>query len=137
MVERTPRDAAAAPAVAESLRQLSASLTRTGFGALNGVVRPLVRRGLGSPLPVGVGTVLLGTTGRMSGELREVPLVSVRVGDTLIVSTVRTRSNWIRNAEASPSVHVWVDGVERSGVAEVHHLPRLDVAVVRLTPTMA
>jgi hypothetical protein len=134
MVERTPRSSAEPPPIADSLRQLSGSLTRTGFGVLNSVVRPLVRRGLGSPLPLGVGTVLLATTGRQSGELREVPLLSARLGDSLVVSTVRTRSNWIRNAEVSPTVRVWVDGIERTGVAEVHHLPRLDVAVVRLEP---
>jgi len=120
--------------VGRSMLDLSNALTRSGFGALNSVVRPLVRRGLGSPFPIGVGAVILSTTGRRSGEQREVPLVSARVGDTLLVSTVRKSSNWIRNAARSPDVRVWVDGAEREGMAEVRHLPGLDVAFIRLTP---
>ena len=115
-----------------ALGDLSSALARTGFGALNSVVGPLVRRGIASPLPVGVGAVVVVTTGRRSGEPREVPLMSARVGDVLVVSTVRRSSHWILNIEASPEVTVWIDGEQREGIAEVRRLPGADMALIRL-----
>lgn len=112
---------------------LSTAVARAGFDTLNGVVRPLVKRGLGSPPPVGVGTVIVSTTGRRTGVQREVPLVGARVGDTVVVSTARGNSQWLRNVEADPEVRVWIDGQERSGVAEVRRSRGLDVATIRLT----
>ena len=116
------------------MTDLPAAVARNGFAALNRVVRPLVKRGLGSPPRVGVGAVVLSTTGRTSGETREVPLLGARFGNTVMVSTVRGNSQWLRNAEASPDVNVWLHGNERSGVAAVRRLPGLDVALVHLDP---
>jgi deazaflavin-dependent oxidoreductase (nitroreductase family) len=94
-----------------------------GFRALNRVVRPLAKRGLGSPWPLGAGLVVLETTGRRSRLPREVPLVGARVGDTVVVSTVRGRSQWLRNVEADPAVHVWLDGDRRPATATVQRGP--------------
>jgi hypothetical protein len=115
-----------------SVTELSRAVARTGFGALNSIVGPLVRRGVASPLPLGVGVIVLSTTGRLSGEQREVPLVAARVGEVLVVSTVRRGSSWIRNAEESPDVRVWVHGTEYHAVAEVRRLTGVDVALLRL-----
>lgn len=92
---------------------------RHGFRALNKLVLPAVRAGLGSPLPVGAGLVVLETTGRVSGEPRQVPLVATRVGTRVTVSTVRPSSQWVRNALADPDVAVWVGGRRRTGTASV------------------
>jgi deazaflavin-dependent oxidoreductase (nitroreductase family) len=89
------------------------SLSKTVFDSINRVVRPLARRGV----------VVLETTGRRSGLPREVPLLATRLGDRLYVSTVRTGSQWVRNAEADPRVGVWLHGFRRDGIARVRRGP--------------
>jgi deazaflavin-dependent oxidoreductase (nitroreductase family) len=112
---------------------LSRSLTRNGFRTLNRVVLPVVKRGVGSPLPLGVGLVVLETVGRRSGRPRQVPLVSARIGDTVIVSTVRRPSQWVENVAAAGAARVWLGGTKRSGTATIRRGP-LQVVSVDLTP---
>jgi hypothetical protein len=113
------------------MRNLVDTATRRGFASLNAVVRPAVKAGIGNPLPIGAGAVVLETTGRRSGLPRPVPVLSTRVGDTLTVSTVRADSQWMRNAEADSNVAVWLGGRKRSAVATVRRGPlntvRLDL----------
>lgn len=106
-------------------------LTRQGFQALNSVVEPTVRSGFANPWPIGGGLVLLETMGRKSGVWRSVPLVSTRVGDTLVVSTVRSNSLWLKNIEADERVRVWLHGKRRTGTAMIDRGP-LNTAVIRL-----
>jgi hypothetical protein len=80
------------------MRNTTDAITRRGFSTLNAVVRPAVQAGLGNPLPIGAGAVVLETTGRRSGLPRLVPVLSTRLGDSLTVSTVRSDSQWMRNA---------------------------------------
>lgn len=101
------------------MRNLVDATTRRAFSTLNSVVRPAVRAGLGNPFPIGAGPVVLETTGRASGLPRLVPVLSTRAGDTLTVSTVRSDSQWIRNAEADSNVAVWLGGKRRKAVATV------------------
>jgi deazaflavin-dependent oxidoreductase (nitroreductase family) len=105
--------------VVGAVRNITDSITRRAFAALNRVVRPVVQAGIANPLPVGAGAVVLETTGRRTGLPRPVPVLSTRLGDTLTVSTVRSDSQWIRNAEADPNVAVWLGGNRRDAVATV------------------
>ena len=99
-----------------SARELEAQF----FQNLNAVVEPWVRAGVGSPGLVPAGLVVVETTGRKSRTPRRTPLVGVLLDGRLIVSTVRgSRSQWVRNAIATPAVRYWLLGSEHWGVATV------------------
>lgn len=93
------------------------------FRTMNRFVKPFVKAGLGSPLPVGLGAVVLESTGRVSGEPREVPVIGFRIGDKLLVSTVRGDSQWVKNLEADDEAAVWYCGKRRTATATVQRGP--------------
>jgi deazaflavin-dependent oxidoreductase (nitroreductase family) len=109
---------------------------------LNPLVRAAARAGL--PLP---GYVLLETTGRRSGQPRQVPVGKALEGDTLwIVAEHGLRAAYVRNIQANPRVRVRLGRRWRTGTA--HVLPdddwrdrqrrmsnRLNSAVVRAMGT--
>ena len=107
------------------------TIVRNGFRLLNMVVEPALDRGIGNPLPVGIGAVVVETTGRVSGLPRRVPLMTSRFGDRLVVSTVRSDSQWLANLEADPRARVQVAGEFREATAETTRGP-LNVAVLQL-----
>jgi deazaflavin-dependent oxidoreductase (nitroreductase family) len=63
---------------------------------------------------VGSGLVLVETKGRKTGVRRTTPVFAQRVGNTLIVSTVRGNSQWIRNVLADKNPEVFVDKRSRA-----------------------
>lgn len=107
-------------------------LTRRGFRALNRVVLPAVRAGVANPWPVGVGALVLETTGRRTGLPRPVPLLGVRLGNRVVVSTVRSRSQWVANLRAEPEASLWLSGRRRPVSGEVSTLAGASVAVLDL-----
>ena len=82
---------------------------------LNPLVRWAARAGL--PLP---GYVLLETTGRRSGQPRQVPVGKALEGDTLwIVAEHGLRAAYVRNIQADPRVRVRMGRRWRHGTAQV------------------
>ena len=109
---------------------LTQRFLQPSFRILNQAVLPLVRRGFGSPLPLGFGLVVLETTGQRSGIARSVPVVAFRVGRRVAVSTVRANSQWVKNLEADSAAALWRNGTRRGVVADVC---RSALTVVTLT----
>ena len=105
------------------------TVTRQVFRTLNSVVKPALEMGIGNPLPIGVGAVVVETTGRKSGQPRQVPLMSMRLGDRLFVSTVRSDSQWLANLEADPKARVQLHGTFRDATSTITRGP-LNVAVI-------
>ena len=64
------------------------------FRGLNAVLEPLVRSGVGATGPWPTGLVVVETRGRTTGRAVRVPLLGTRVGDLVVVSTVRGRAHW-------------------------------------------
>ena len=81
------------------------SIERDFFRALNRVVDPMVRAGVGSPRIVPGGLIVLETRGRKSGRKVRTPLVATRLLGHVVVATFRgERSNWVLNLVADPNV---------------------------------
>jgi deazaflavin-dependent oxidoreductase (nitroreductase family) len=82
---------------------------------LNPLVRAAAR--VGVPLP---GYVLLETTGRRSGQPRQVPVGKARQGDTLwVVAEHGLRAAYVKNIQADPRVRVRIGRHWRTGKAQV------------------
>jgi hypothetical protein len=109
-------------------------LTRRGFRTLNRLVLPAVRAGVANPWIVGPGALVLETTGRRTGLTRPVPLLGVRFRDTVVVSTVRSRSQWAANLRAQPAASMWLFGRRRPASGQVTTLAGATVAVLHLAP---
>lgn len=97
----------------ESIERLEAGV----FRRLNRFVEPLARAGLGAPLLFPAGAIVIETRGRKTGRRSNVPLMAALVGDLVVVSTVRRRSNWLNNLAAHPQVRYWLGGREREATA--------------------
>jgi hypothetical protein len=87
------------------------------FRGLNQFVEPLVRAGLGAPVLFPAGAIVIETKGRKSGRRSNVPLMAALVGDLIVVSTVRRRSDWLKNLAAHPDIQYWLGGREREATA--------------------
>ena len=87
------------------------------FRGLNAFVEPLVRAGFGAPALSPMGAIVIETLGRTSGRRSKLPLMAAVIGDLVVVSTVRRRSNWLKNLVAHPDVRYWLGGREREGTA--------------------
>ena len=91
-------------------RKSTQSLEKRFFRTLNTYLEPLISTGVGSPGLTPVGAVVLETTGRKTGRTYKMPVLASEFADLLLVSTVRSRSQWIKNLAATPQTQVWIRG---------------------------
>src|SRR5450759_3084434 len=95
---------------------------RSAFRVLNRwVAAPLIRAGGGPMLTTTVAgsILLLWTTGRTSGRVRETPLgYTVIDGRVVVVAGYGRSAHWFRNALADPEVEVLLPGALIAGRAE-------------------
>ena len=80
------------------------------FTTLNQVAEPLIRAGLGNPVCWPTGAIVLETTGRKSGRTYKVPVLAARIGSLLLISSVRRRSQWLKNLANNPRTRYWLGG---------------------------
>lgn len=99
--------------------QEMARLESEFYRGLNSVVEPLVRAGIGSPLLWPTGAIVLETTGRSTGRTYNVPLLATRIGDLLLVSTIRRQSQWLKNLAANSDARYWMGGRSHEAIAYV------------------
>ena len=94
-----------------------AEFERDAFRALNAVVEPLVRAGLGAPALTPFGAIVLEVPGRSSGDLHRVPLLATVVGKYTVAATFRgDRAQWVKNLRvATGDVSWWNAGTLRTG----------------------
>jgi hypothetical protein len=86
---------------------------------LNQLAAPLIKNGLGSPLPFSSGLVVLEIPGRKTGRRYTLPLVGWLAPGRLVVGTVRSESQWVRNLGAVDEVKLWLWGREMRGTPTV------------------
>lgn len=99
----------------QGLQSIEAAFYRN----VNQVIEPMVRAGIGAPGLWPAGAIVLETVGRNSGRKYNVPLLATRIGDLLVVGTVRRRSQWLKNVAANPQVRYWLNGKLRAATAMV------------------
>lgn len=81
------------------------------FRRINGVVEPLVSRGVGSPSWTPASLIVLESIGFKSGQRRRTPLWSLRLGPYRLISTARgKRSFWVKNLKQQPAINYSLDG---------------------------
>ena len=80
------------------------------FSTLNRFLEPVIRAGVGSPGLSPIGAIILETTGRKSGRTYRTPVLASEFDNFLVISTVRARSQWVKNLAVAPQTRVWLRG---------------------------
>ncbi len=107
------------------------------YRSMNRIVEPLVRAGFGSPTILWPGVIVVETIGRKTGRTLPVPLLATQIGNSLLVSTVRRKSQWVKNLAAHPKVRYWKDGRRHDATAVVFASQVKTQPSAQLSPQLA
>ena len=77
---------------------------------INAALEPLIKFGVANPLVFSPGATVLEVAGRKSGKQRSTPLTCYWTGYFLIIGTVRSNSQWIKNLAVDDNPHIWLWG---------------------------
>lgn len=91
-------------------RSACAQLEAGFFREVNAFVEPWIRAGLGNPICLPIGPLVLETTGRKSKRKLNVPVIATRFGEVLVCATIRHNSQWLKNLVAQPEIRYWLGG---------------------------
>jgi deazaflavin-dependent oxidoreductase (nitroreductase family) len=80
------------------------------FRTLNKFLEPVIKVGVGFPGLSPVGAIILETRGRKSGQTYQTPVLASEFDDFLIISTARSRSQWVKNLAVTPQTRIWLRG---------------------------
>ena len=86
---------------------------------LNEAITPLIKAGVAAPFVNPFGLVVLQIPGRKTGRSYTLPLACWSFHNTVVVSTVRSKSQWLQNLAAAETVTIWLRGRRRVATATV------------------
>lgn len=71
---------------------------------------PLIELGLGNPLLWPTGAVVVEVTEKDSPRTYKLPLTATRLGNLLVLTSLRREAGWLQNLIANPDVRYWLGG---------------------------
>ncbi len=80
---------------------------------------PWIEIGFGNPLLWPTGTVVVEVADKATGRKYKLPLTAVRLGDQILLTSLRRQASWLQNLMATPDVRSWFAGRPRNAKAMV------------------
>lgn len=80
---------------------------------------PLIEMGFGNPLLWPTGAVVVEVTDRDSERAYKLPLTATRIGNLILLTSLRREAGWLQNLMAKPNVRYWFAGRPRRAKAFV------------------
>lgn len=80
---------------------------------------PLIEMGFGNPLLWPTGAVVVEVTDKDSEKTYKLPLTATRIGNLILLTSLRQQAGWLQNLMAKPEVQYWFAGRPRLAKAFV------------------
>lgn len=71
---------------------------------------PLIELGFGNPLLWPTGSVVVEVTDKDAARTYKLPLTATRIGNLLLLTSLRREAGWLQNMLATPKVRYWLAG---------------------------
>ncbi|MBL8202946.1 MAG: hypothetical protein JNM09_01860 [Blastocatellia bacterium] len=71
---------------------------------------PLIEMGVGNPLLWPTGAVVVEVMDKDSDRTYKLPLTATRIGNLLLLTSLRRQASWLQNLMAKPDVRYWFAG---------------------------
>ena len=80
---------------------------------------PWIEMGIGNPLLWPTGAVVVEVTDKDSDRTYKLPLTATRVGNLMVLTSLRRQAGWLQNLIAKPEMRYWFVGQPRQATAFV------------------
>ncbi|MBS1810420.1 MAG: hypothetical protein JST84_19810 [Acidobacteria bacterium] len=97
-------------------------ITRLQFDVIKTLgqrLTPLIEMGFGNPLLWPTGAVVVEVTDRDSERTYKLPLTATRIGDLILLTSLRRQAGWLQNLMANSEIRYWLAGRPRLAQAFV------------------